>query len=119
MDEEKLEAATRYSAGKKGEQKRQVKLLKAHGSAELREVASGSAAQSLSLGDRNVGPQIINKDQSRFPGRGMVAEVRKRRRQRRASNRMKKRMHRFRVRFEQERRACCLTCLSLELGNDR
>ena len=38
---------------------------------------------------------------------------------RRASDRTKERVHRFRVRLGQERRASRLPCLSLRLGDDR
>ena len=44
--------------------KGRVRLLRVHGSAELREVASSSATQGLRLGDRKVGYQVSNKDQS-------------------------------------------------------
>ena len=52
-----------------------MRLLLERGSAELREVASGSTTQSLWLGDRKVRSQAIREDQSRFPGRGTVGKV--------------------------------------------
>ena len=59
-------------------------------------------------------------DRSRFPGRRAAGEVRRGgRRGRRASDRAKKRVYRFRVRFGQKKRASRLPCLSLGLGNDR
>ena len=45
MDEERLEAAARNSAGEKG----RVRLHRARSSAELSEVASGSVTQGLWL----------------------------------------------------------------------
>ena len=47
MDEERLEAAARNSAGEKEKQKDKVRLIWALFSAELRKVASGSATQGL------------------------------------------------------------------------
>ena len=47
-----------------GRAKGRVRLLWAHGSAELGKVASGSAMQNLWLGDRKVGSQVIGEDQS-------------------------------------------------------
>ena len=48
VDEERLEAAARNSAGEKGEQKGRVRL-RARGSAELREVAFGWATEQWDL----------------------------------------------------------------------
>ena len=77
-----------------------MRLLRARGSAELSEVASGSATQSLWLGDRKVGSQVIAEDQNRFPGRETVGEVtRGGRRGRRAGDITKERVHNFRVTF--------------------
>ena len=99
MDEEKLEAGARNSAGKKGAKGR-VKLHRARGSAELSEVASGSAAQGLWLKNGKVRPQVSGINRSRFPGRRTVRKLRRGgRRGRRASDRAKKRVHRFRIRF--------------------
>ena len=95
MDEERLEAAARNSAGE-GRAKGRVKLHRARGSAELSEVASGSAAQGLWLRNGKVRPQVSGINRSRFPARRTVRKVR---RGRRASNRAKKRVHRFRIRF--------------------
>ena len=93
VDEERMEAAARNSAGEKG----RVKLHRARGSAELSEVASGSAAQGLWLRNGKVESQVSGINRSRFPGRRTVR--RGRRRGRRASDRAKKRVHRFRIRF--------------------
>ena len=49
-------------------------LLRALGSAELGKVASGCATQSLWLGDRKVGFQVIGEDRSRLPGRKTARE---------------------------------------------
>ena len=66
--------------------KGQVRLLRARGSAELSEVASGSATQGLWLRNGKVRSQVSGIDRSRFPGRRTVGEVRRgRRRGRRAS----------------------------------
>ena len=62
-----------------------------------------------------MGSQEIGENRSRLPRRGTVGEVW--RRERRASDRVKKRVYRFRVRFGRERRASCLPFLNL--GNDR
>ena len=97
-----------------------MKFHIARGSAELSEVASGSAAQGLWLRNGKVGPQVSGINRSRFPGRGTVRKVRRgRRRGRRASNRAKKKVHRFRIRFRGKRSADRLPCLSLGLSNDR
>ena len=94
MDEERLEAAARNSA------ERRVRLHRARDSAELREVASGSATQGLWLRNGKVGSQVSGIDRSRFPGRRTIREVRRgERRGRKASDRAKKRVNRFRVRF--------------------
>ena len=64
--------------------------------------------------------QVISEDRSRLSGRGTARKVRKReRRGRKASNKTKKRILRFRVRFGRERRARRLPCLSFGLGDDR
>ena len=65
---ERLEAAARNSAGDKGEQK------------DDRD-SSGHVARkdSLWLRDRKVGFQISGEDRSRFPGRGTLGEVRRKR----------------------------------------
>ena len=77
-----------------------VRLFRARGSAELREVASGSATQGLGLRNGKVASQVRGVDQSRFPGRRTVGEIRRvERRGRRASNKAKKRVYRFRVKF--------------------
>ena len=50
---------------------------RARGSAELREVASGSATQSLWLRNGKVRSQVSGIDRSRFPGRRTVEKVRR------------------------------------------
>ena len=60
--------------------KGRVRLHRARGSAELSEVASGSATQSLWLRNGKVRSQVSGIDRSRFPGRGTVGEVRRGRR---------------------------------------
>ena len=72
-----------------------VRLLRARGSAELREVASGSATQGLWLRNGKVGSQVSGVDRSRFPLRKTVREIRRGGRQ--ASDRAKKRVYRFKV----------------------
>ena len=80
--------------------KGRVRLHRARGSAELREVASGSATQGLWLRNGKVGSQVSGINRSRFPGRRTVGEVRRGgRRGRRASDRAEKIVHRFRVGF--------------------
>ena len=86
--------------GRERRAKGKVRLHRARGSAELSEVASGSATQSLWLRNGKVRPQVSDIDRSRFPGRGTVRKIRRGgTRGRRASDRAKKRVHRFRVRF--------------------
>ena len=55
-----------------------MRLLRAHGLVELGKIASGYATQGLWLGDKTVGFQVIGEDQSQFPGRGALGEVRRR-----------------------------------------
>ena len=57
--------------------KGRVRLHRARGSAELREVASGSATQSLRLRNGKVGSQVSGIDRSRFPGRRTFGEIRR------------------------------------------
>ena len=66
--------------------KGRVRLLGARGSAELSEVASSSATQSLWLKNGKVRSRVRGIGRSRFPGRRTVGEVR---RGRRASARAK------------------------------
>ena len=84
-------------SGRAGRVKGRVRLFGARGSVEVGKVASRTATQSLWLGDRKVGSQVIDEDRSQLPGRGTVGEVR--RGGRRASDGTKQRVHRFRVRF--------------------
>ena len=74
VDEERLEAAARNSAGEKEEQRR-VRLHGARGSAELREVASGFAAQGLWLRNGKVRSQVSGIDRSRFPERRKLGKL--------------------------------------------
>ena len=60
--------------------KGRVRLHRARGSAELREVASGFATQSYWLKNGKMGSQVSGIDLSRFPGRRTVGEVRRGRR---------------------------------------
>ena len=82
---------------REGRAKGRVRLHKACGLTELREVASGSATQGLWLRNRKVGSQVSGINQSRFPGRKAVGEVKRGgRRGRRASDLAKPRVHIFR-----------------------
>ena len=53
-----------------------MRLLRACDSAELRKVASGSAMQGLWLRNGKVRSQVSSLDQSQFPGRRIVREIR-------------------------------------------
>ena len=55
--------------------KGRVRLLRACGSAELREGASGFATQGLWLKNGKVGSQVSGIDQSRFPRRRTVGKL--------------------------------------------
>ena len=110
-------AAARNSAEEKRGQKGRVRLLRARGSTEFGEVATSSTTQGLCLGDRKVRSQVIGENQSRLHRRGTVGKVRKR--GKRASDRRKKTVQRFRVKFGKERIASRLPCLSFGLGDDR
>ena len=57
------------------------------------------------VANRKVGSQIVSKDQSRLPGRRTVGRVGIR--GRRASDRMKERIHRFSVRFRRDKQVTC------------
>ena len=97
---EKVGGSRKKFSGREGRAKGRVRLLKARGTAELKEVASGSATQNLWLRNGKVGSQVSGIDRRRFPGKRTVGEVRRgERRGRRASDRAKKRVYRFRVRF--------------------
>ena len=97
-----------------------MRLFRARGLVEFGKIASGFATQSLWLRDIKVGSQLIGEDRSQLPGRGTVGEVgRGGRCGKRASDRAKEGVHRYRVRFGRERRASRLPFLSLGLGNDR
>ena len=54
-----------------------MRLLRARGSVELREVASGSATQGLWLRNGKVGSQVSGIDRSRLPGKGTVGGIRR------------------------------------------
>ena len=64
-------------SGSERRAKGRVRLLRARGSAELRKVASGSAAQSLWLRNRKMRSQVSGIDRSRLPGRRTVRKVRR------------------------------------------
>ena len=64
-------------SGSERRAKRQVRLHRARGSAELREEPCGSATQSLWLTNGEVRSQVSGIDRSRFPGRRTVGEVRR------------------------------------------
>ena len=53
-----------------------MRLFRERGSAEFREVASGSATQGLWLRNGKVRSQVSGIDRSRFPGRRTVREIR-------------------------------------------
>ena len=97
VEGERLDAAARNSVEEKEEAEGRVRLLRARGTAELREVASGSAMQGLWLRNGKVGSQVSGTDRCRFPGRTVREISREGRRERRASDRAKNRVHRFRV----------------------
>ena len=73
-------------SGRERRAKRRVRLHRARGSAELKEVASGSATQGFWLINEKVGSQVSGIDRSRFPGRRAVREVRRGGRQGRRAN---------------------------------
>ena len=62
-------------SGKERRPKGRVRLLRACGSAELREGASGFAMQGLWLKNGKVGSQVSDIDQSRFPQRKTVGKL--------------------------------------------
>ena len=62
-------------SGRERSAKGRVRLLRARGSVELREVASGSATQGLWLRNGKVRSQVSGIDRSRSPGRRAVEEV--------------------------------------------
>ena len=64
-------------SGSERRAKRPVRLHRARGSAELREVASGSATRGLWLSNGKVGFQVSGIDRSRFPGKRTVGKVRR------------------------------------------
>ena len=77
--------------------KGQVRLHRAHGSVEWGKAVSGSATQALWLQKGKVRSQVGGLDQSRLHGRRMVGKVRRGGRlERRASDRAKKGVFRFR-----------------------
>ena len=86
-------------SGRERRAKGRVRLHRARGSVELSEVASSSAAQGLWLINGKVRSQVSGINRSQFPGKRTVRKVRRGGRLgRRASDRAKKRVHRFRVR---------------------
>ena len=64
-------------SGRERRAKRRVSFLRARGSAELGEVAKGSATQSLWQRNGKVRSQVSGIDRSRFPGRRTVRKVRR------------------------------------------
>ena len=94
---EKVGGSRKKFIGGERRAEERVRLFWARGSAELKEVASGSATQGLWMRNGKVRSQVSGVDRSRFLGRGTVGEVRRGgRRGRRASDRAKKRVYRFR-----------------------
>ena len=84
----KVRSSRQNFSGRERRAKERVRFLRARGSPELREVASGSATQGLWLRNGKVGSQVSGIDRSRFPGRRTIGEVR--RGGRRASDRKTK-----------------------------
>ena len=78
--------------------------------------------QGFWLGERKVGSQIIGDNQSRFPGRLSVGEIRRGgRRGRGASNRAKERVYRFWVKFGRDREeqfVCHASVLALAMTDE-
>ena len=64
-------------SGREWRAKERVGFLRARGTAELREVASGSATQDLWLRNGKERSQLSGVDRSRFPGRRTVGKVRR------------------------------------------
>ena len=64
-------------SGRKRRAKGRVRLHRARGSAELREVASGSTTQGFWLRNGKVASQVSGKDRSRLPGKGTVEKIRR------------------------------------------
>ena len=64
-----------FSVGERGAE-REMRLQKACGSAELGQVASGSATQGLWLGNKKARSQVVGENRSRLPRRETVGEVR-------------------------------------------
>ena len=96
----KVGGSRKNFSGRERRAEGQVRLLKARGSAELRKVASGSVTQGLWLRNGKVRSQVSDIDQSRFPGRRAVEEIRRRgRREKKPSDKAEKRVYRFKVRF--------------------
>ena len=116
-EREKIGGSRKKFSDGEGRAEGRVRFRRKHGSAELGDVACGSATQGLWLRDRKVRSQVVGENRSRFPGKRTVGEVRRGRR--RASERAKKRVYRFRIRFGRERGASHLPCLSPGLGDDR
>ena len=81
----------------------------ARGSAELSEVAYGSATQGLWLRNGKVESQVSGIDRSRFPGRRVVGKARRGgRRGRRASDIAKERVYRLGIDLgEREEQVVC------------
>ena len=91
-------SSEKFSGGEGGAERR-MRLLRARGSAEHGNVASGFATQGLWLGERKNGISASRQRLSRPPGRRTVGRVERGR----ASDRTQERIHRFRVRFSREK----------------
>ena len=67
VDKERFVAVLEIQRGRRAE--RQMRLLRVRGLAELSQVTSCSPTQGIWLGDRNVGSQVVGKDQSQLLGK--------------------------------------------------
>ena len=96
-----------------------MRLLRARGSAELREVASGSATQGLWLRNEKVRSQVSGVDRSRLPGRRTVWEIRGGgRRGRKASDRANEYTVFGLDLVEKEQVVCHASALALAMTNE-
>ena len=92
----KVGGSRKKFSGREKKAEGRVRLLRARGTAELREVASGSATQGLWLRSGKVISQVSGVDRSRLSGRRTVWEIRREGRRGRRVVRAKKRVYRFR-----------------------
>ena len=72
---EKVGRSRKKFSGRERRAKGRVRLLRARGLAELREVATGSATQSLWLRNGKVGSQVSGIDRSRLDGRKQLGKL--------------------------------------------